>query len=87
MSTTRRKFLQAAALILIPVLTRPASAQSNASVRAQLKYQSMPKEGMNCTTCLEFLPGKTDQDPGRCKVIPDDDEIDPNGYCIKWNTM
>lgn len=86
---TRRKFLKAASfsLVLIPLFTRQASAQTNASVRAQLKYQSRPQDNMNCTACLEFIPGKSEQDSGRCKVIPDDDEISPNGYCTKWNTM
>ncbi|OIR17358.1 high-potential iron-sulfur protein [mine drainage metagenome] len=88
---TRRNFLKSAsiALALIPlvVISRQARAQSNTAVRAQLKYQNSPKDNMSCYTCLEFIAGKTSQDPGKCKVIPDDDEISPNGYCTKWNTM
>lgn len=56
-------------------------------MRAELQYQNVPKDNMNCSTCLEFIPGKTDKDLGKCKVIPEDDEISPNGYCTKWNTM
>lgn len=90
MNPDRRKFLQAAsiAFALIPiVIARPAHARSNASVRAQLKYQDTPKNEMSCVSCLEFIPGKTDKDLGGCKVIPGDDEIAPNGYCSSWNTM
>lgn len=88
---TRRRFLKtaSAAFILVPLVavTREARAATNLAVRAELKYQDSPKDNMSCTTCLEFIPGKTDKDLGRCKVIPDDDEISPHGYCTKWNTM
>ena len=88
---TRRKFLKTAGLsfVLVPLVafSRHAGASTNSNVRAQLKYQDSPKANMSCTTCLEFIPGKSDKDFGRCKVIPGDDEISPKGYCTKWNTM
>ncbi len=88
---TRRRFLKTASFVLalIPLVTvsRQATANTNPVLRAQLKYQDFPKDDMRCTTCLEFIPGKTDKDSGGCKVIPGDDEISPNGYCTKWNTM
>jgi hypothetical protein len=87
---TRRRFLKAAsfALILAPLaVARQAGATTNPGVRAELKYQNSPNGDMSCTTCLEFIPGKTAKDLGGCKVIPGDDEISPNGYCTKWNTM
>lgn len=86
----RRKFLRAAsaALALIPlVVARPACAQANTSVRARLKYQDTPNNDMSCASCLEFIPGKTAQNLGGCRVIPGDDEIAPNAYCTSWNTM
>ncbi len=88
---TRRKFLQTtgSVLALIPLvaITRQASASTNAALRGQLKYQDTPKDGMSCSTCLEFIPGKTAKDLGGCKVIQGDDEISPNGYCTKWNSL
>lgn len=89
MNSTRRHFLKkvSAALLLIPLLDRQANAASNATVRAQLQYRNTPIDGMSCTACLEFLPGKSDKDSGGCKLIPGDDEISPNGYCTKWNSM
>ena len=42
---------------------------------------------MTCAVCLEFLPSKVENGPGGCKLLPGDDEISPNGYCIRWNTM
>ncbi len=56
-------------------------------MRQQLQYQNTPEGAMSCRSCLEFLAGNSEQQAGRCKLIPDDDEIAPNGYCIKWNTM
>ncbi len=88
---TRRKLLKTAgiALALIPLvgISRQATANTNTAVRAKLKYQNTPKDNMNCTGCLEFVPGKTEKDLGGCKVIPGDDEISPEGYCTSWNSM
>ncbi len=88
---TRRRFLKAGGLGLVSIslaaMTRQAGATTNPVVRAQLKYQDTPKDDMRCSTCLEFIPGKSDKDSGRCRVIPGDDEISPDGYCTKWNTM
>ncbi len=83
----RRTFLKALAAIPMAVITREARATVNPALRAQYKYQDFPKDDMSCSTCLEFIPGKTEKDRGGCKVIPGDDEISPHGYCTKWNTM
>ena len=87
----RRRLMKSAgiALALAPLIavTREARASSDPAMRAKVKYQDFPMEGKNCSSCLEFIPGKSDKDLGRCKVIPDDDEISPNGYCSLWNTM
>ena len=75
----RRIFLKSAGLasILIPLVTnfRQARANTNSNVHCELKYQDFPKDSMNCSSCLEFIPVKTDKDLGRCKLIPGDDEI------------
>ena len=87
----RRQVLRSAgvALAAIPLLVvgRPAAAGTNAALREKLQYQGQPKDGQSCASCLEFIPGKTDEAPGGCKQIPGDDQISPEGYCILWNTM
>ncbi len=86
----RRNFLRIAsvALALIPVvIARSAHATTNATLRAKLQYQNTPNGEMSCASCLEFIPGKTVQDLGGCKVIPGDNEIASNAYCTSWNTM
>lgn len=88
---TRREFLKTASftLALIPIVTfsRHSEAATNSKLRTELKYQDLPKDGYSCTACLEFIAGKTEKDLGKCKIIPGDDEISPNGYCTKFNTM
>jgi High potential iron-sulfur protein len=95
---TRRKVCKVAgmALALIPVVvvgkTAFAATDSathstiNAKARAELHYQDTPKDGMKCLTCLEYVPGAK-EGFGTCKVIPNDDGISAEGYCISWNTM
>ena len=87
----RRKLCKTAGLTLaflpLAAITRQAHAATNAALRAELKYQDTPKSGQSCLTCLEFLPGKTPSENGGCKLIPGDDQISPQGYCIRWNTM
>ena len=86
---TRRKLCQSAGLVfmMLPVACITARAKTNSALRAQLKYQDMPKNGNSCISCLEFVPGQADQKIGGCKVIPGDDEISAEGYCDAWNTM
>ena len=91
-SNPRRRFLQlstasAAVIPLALLIGGEAKAATNQALRAQYKYQDSPVDGKNCTSCLEFLPGSSATAPGRCKLIPGDDEISPNGYCTLWNTM
>jgi hypothetical protein len=85
----RRRLCKAAgALTLMPivVISRSASANTNAALRTELHYQDTPKGEMKCATCLEFVPGKTGG-LGLCKIIPGDDEISQDGYCTRWNSM
>ena len=87
----RRRFLRLSAtgttFIPLASLIGEARAATNQGLRAQYKYQNSPLEGKNCTSCLEFIPSSLATAPGRCKLIPGDDEISPNGYCTLWNTM
>lgn len=90
-NAVRRNLLKTAAVglaaIPLAVFARSAFANTNAAVRAELKYKDSPDGDKRCSSCLEFLPGKTDKDPGACKLIPGDDEISANGSCIRWNTL
>jgi len=88
---TRRALIKSASATLaaLPLLfvARSSWARTDPAGRTRLQYQSMPKDTMNCSSCLEFLPGADSQAPGGCKLLPGDDEISPQGYCTAWNTM
>lgn len=88
LETTRRSFLKigGTALAAIPVimLTGSANATTNAGLRTALKYQAKPEGDKSCSTCMQFVPGKTPNELGGCKIIPGDTEISPQGYCTAW---
>jgi len=85
---SRRRWLglAAGALTAVPVMlvTREAFAEANANMRKALQYQETPKDGKQCSGCVQFVPGKTPKDKGGCKAIPGDTEILPNGYCAAF---
>jgi hypothetical protein len=84
----RRDFLKigGAVVAVIPLLSASkwAEAAKNAAIRSSLKYQDKPNGDQKCSNCLQFVPGKTPKSVGGCKVIADDTEISPEGYCIAW---
>ena len=86
--TSRRRVLQAgcAALALIPFASYSdrAAAATNATMRASLKYQDKPQDDKSCSSCLQFVPGKSAKDKGGCKLMPGDNEISAHGYCTGW---
>lgn len=90
----RRRFLKfgGIAVAVVPValtslVSLPATAATNVALRAKLQYRDKPEKDMSCANCMAFQPGKGDKGPGACTLIPDDDEISPNGYCTGWFTM
>ena len=80
---TRRNMLKLGgmALAMIPVV---AFAAKNEPLRKAMKYQDKPEGDKKCSTCMQFVPGKTANDLGGCKVFAGDTEISPNGYCTAW---
>jgi hypothetical protein len=87
-SSSRRIWLKltAGAVLAAPLLTLTgrAGATQNAASRQAMKYQDKPNGANQCSNCMHFIPGKSAKDPGGCKVIPNDNEISPNGWCIAW---
>lgn len=86
--TARREFLKlgGSALAMIPViaLSTNAIAAPNAAMRTSLKYQDKPEGDKSCSNCAQFIPGKSANDAGSCKIIPGDTEISPKAYCVAW---
>lgn len=84
----RRLWLKAAAGTLaaapLALVAARAGAAQNAGSRQALKYQDQPKGSSQCSNCQHFVPGKSDKEPGACKIIPGDTEISPRGWCVAW---
>jgi hypothetical protein len=78
------KLVQVASLVPLAGLASNASAAKNDAVRQALKYQDTPSDGKQCSTCMQFVPGKSPAGKGGCKVIPGDDEISPSGWCSAY---
>ena len=89
MKSSRRQFLKmgSAALAMIPVIavSGNALAAQNAAMRSSMKYQGTPgPEGKQCSTCVQFVPGKSAKDMGGCKIFAGDTEIAPTAYCVAY---
>jgi anaerobic selenocysteine-containing dehydrogenase len=88
MQISRRIWLKiaAGAALTAPLgtLMSNAWAKKNEALRSALKYQDKPNGASRCSDCMHFVPGKTATALGGCKIIPNDDEISPNGYCTAW---
>lgn len=84
---SRRSLLKigAAALtgaVMLPILgMQHASAATKASKQA-MQYQDHPKDGKKCVNCTQFVPGKSKDAMGTCKVV--EGEISPEGWCIAF---
>ena len=78
---SRRDLLKGVALLAGAVALRPARAQAKAP-KAAMKYQDHPKDGAECSTCLQWIPGKTPTAMGTCKVV--EGPISPKGWCLAY---
>lgn len=67
-----------------PMIPLVAFAAKNDALRKAMKYQDKPEGDKKCSTCLQFVPGKTPKDLGGCKIFAGDTEISPDGYCTAW---
>jgi len=85
MKASRRVMLKNAAIVAglaaAPWAARPAAAQAKATKQA-MQYQDYPKNGQQCSACLQFVPGAKPDANGTCKVV--DGPISPKGWCIAF---
>ena len=88
MQNSRRVWLKAATGVAVAAplvfFTRQSLAAKNDALRNSLKYQDKPSGTKQCDNCMQWVPGKTPKDKGACKIIPNDTEISPTGYCIAY---
>jgi hypothetical protein len=70
-----------AGLTAMPWTLRPAAAQAKAT-KSAMQYQDQPKNGQECDTCMQFVPGSKAGAKGTCKVVEGD--ISPKGWCAAY---
>jgi len=85
MRASRRIMLRRAAIVAgfaaTPWTARPALAQGKATKQA-MHYQEQPKDGQQCATCIQFIPGAKPGASGECQIV--EGPISPNGWCIEY---
>ena len=73
--TTRRQTMRAGLAVVGGVVVASAEAQEKIA-QAQVQYQTTPKDGNKCSTCVNF------EAPAACKIVAG--SISPNGWCIAY---
>ena len=82
MKPSRRTALKRCAAFVAATWTAQSSlAQTKASKKA-MQYQDAPKNGQECDTCMQWIPGAGAGAPGGCKVV--EGPISPKGWCVAY---
>jgi len=84
MKTSRRIMLKKAAVVAglaAAPWARPALAQGKAR-KQDMHYQDRPKDGQQCATCIQFIPGQKPGASGECQIV--EGPISPEGWCIEY---
>jgi hypothetical protein len=83
---TRRAALQRLAALAgaaaLPALGLSASARAaeyGTTPKSAVHYQDHPKGHEACANCFYFIPGKSADTPGHCKLVAG--SISPKGWC------
>jgi secreted PhoX family phosphatase len=85
---SRRSLLKGAAslagvAVAAPLVLTSIDANAAAKVsKAAMQYRDKPNGSKQCSTCLQFIPGKSASANGTCKVVAG--SISPHGYCLAW---
>ncbi|HKK14865.1 MAG TPA: high-potential iron-sulfur protein [Gammaproteobacteria bacterium] len=58
------------------------NAAANAP-KSAMQYQDHPKNGEECSTCIQYIPGSSPDAMGACKLLKG--SISPHGYCLAYS--
>jgi len=79
----RRDMLKRVALVAAGLAAIPVVARAGGTVpKAAMQYQDQPKNGQDCSSCMQFIPGKSAGAMGECKVVAG--PISPKGWCVAY---
>ena len=57
-------------------------AQAAKASKGSMRYRDEPNGKEHCSNCMQFIPGKTPEANGECKVV--EGSISPNGWCAAY---
>jgi hypothetical protein len=85
MKASRRIMLKNAALVA-GLAAAPwagsALAQTGKASKQAMHYQDRPKDGQQCATCIQLIPGAKPGASAECQIV--EGPISPNGWCIEY---
>lgn len=58
-------------------------AEAAKAAKELMKYQDKPNGNEKCSNCIQFIPGKTPEADGECKVV--EGSISPQGWCTAYS--
>ncbi len=81
---SRRRIIKFMALgATLPVMDALiGKAQAAKASKETMQYRDKPNGKEQCSNCLQFIPGKTSEVNGECKVV--EGNISPQGWCISY---
>lgn len=83
---TRRAVLKSAVILATAVTALSGTAQQaladNKATKAAMQYRDKPNGKNECSSCIQFIPGKTPKAMGTCKVVAG--KISPRGWCLAY---
>ncbi|ALQ51737.1 high-potential iron-sulfur protein [Nitrosomonas ureae] len=50
--------------------------------KESMQYRDEPNDKEQCNNCVQFIPGKTPEAQGGCKVV--EGSINPQGWCVAY---
>jgi hypothetical protein len=73
-----------AGVAIVRVTGSSAYAASNKLAKTAVQYADVGNvAGKDCDDCIQFLPGKTANDLGTCKIVEGD--ISRHGHCLAFS--
>src|SRR3954463_12593465 len=82
MKVSRRIMLKNVAIVATLAAARSVLAADGKATKEAMHYQDRPKDGQQCATCVQFIPGAKPGANGKCQIV--EGPISPEGWCIEY---
>lgn len=71
-----------AAPLLISISGQMQAADASKTPISVVQYRDKPNGKQQCSNCIQFIPNKTPDDHGGCKVVAG--KVSPQGWCSAY---